>query len=666
MPLVAGRSKTFAWLGSSFVAAGLAATLVAGYEAARSAATIAELAVMLGFVQLLVWPIAIATSCLVRGLAVVWQPRRRIAALQEPDGSAPALLGWMFALAVGVALLALGTNLAIWGFSRFTAFKARSIAYLLPGIMVGIVLVIIVLVPVIAAGVTYVARRIERRLARRLGAPVLTAKRIAWALAAVLVAGLAVVWLLVLGPFLAHVDLHEVYVALMLVAALIAAHLAWLRVQETRARRAVGTAFVAIPVLAILVSFAVRVLSPALVLTVWGRGGLSADAIELVFDVYDVRDDVPASALVPTPRTGAPHRSILLVTIDTIRPDRTSTYGGPIATPALTQLAASGTMFTWAFAPANVTRRSLPSLITGLVPPRVRGRVAGWALRMDPRHVTLAERLRAGGYKTIGLFCCEGFWGPSRKLGFGRGIDDLVIDRDGQNLVDAFKARLPAMRSAPTFTWIHFIELHRWAEGNESRTRYDQLLGRVDEYVGQLVAATGTLPEERRPIIIVTGDHSEALGEHGQPYHSTDLYNSQIRIPLIIAGPGVVNTGSAEAVSLVDVAPTILDLAGFVPPSPPMMDGRSLADFLRGERASDPARGFAYAAMIVDRYVRTAARALVSEQWKIIERNDHVELYDLHDDPNERKNLAQAKPEVVREMLEKLRAREAKDRVLPF
>jgi hypothetical protein len=96
------------------------------------------------------------------------------------------------------------------------------------------------------------------------------------------------------------------------------------------------------------------------------------------------------------------------------------------------------------------------------------------------------------------------------------------------------------------------------------------------------------------------------------------------------------------------------------------MDGRSLADFLRGERASDPSRGFAYAAMMVDRYVRTSARALVSGHHKIITRGDKIELYDLLTDANERNNLAAAKPDVVRALLAKLRARETQDAVSPF
>jgi arylsulfatase A-like enzyme len=330
-------------------------------------------------------------------------------------------------------------------------------------------------------------------------------------------------------------------------------------------------------------------------------------------------------------------------------------------------------VFEWAFAPSNVTRRSVPSIATGLATTRIRGRVNGWALRMDPRHITLAERLRAGGYATTGLFCCEGFWERKRRLGLDRGIDDLFLRHDGQDLVDAYRARVAARRpdGPPTFTWIHFIELHEWAGGNpdlspERRRIYDDLVGQIDRWVGELVAASDTLPPERRPIIIITGDHSEAFGEHGQAFHSSDLYNSQIRVPLIVAGPQVPATRVHEAVSLVDLAPTILELAGFASPGFPQMDGRSLADLMTGTRQPNADGGGAYAATIVDRYVRDRRSALVAGRWKLIHQLDRWELYDLRTDANEVRDLAPGNPEKLAELQALMRARWERDRVTPF
>src|SRR5690606_38920534 len=111
-----------------------------------------------------------------------------------------------------------------------------------------------------------------------------------------------------------------------------------------------------------------------------------------------------------------------LITIDTVRADATPPYGGSAEMPALAALGERGAVFSWAFAPSNVTRRSIPSMVIGLAPNRIRGRVVGWALRVDPRHVLLAERLRAGGYETAGFMCCAGFWSPEVRTGLQRGL----------------------------------------------------------------------------------------------------------------------------------------------------------------------------------------------------------------------------------------------------
>ena len=163
----------------------------------------------------------------------------------------------------------------------------------------------------------------------------------------------------------------------------------------------------------------------------------------------------------------------------------------------------------------------------------------------------------------------------------------------------------------------------------------------------------------------VTADHGEGLGEHGQPYHSTDLYNSQIRVPLVIAGPGVTVGGRLEPVGLVDLAPTLLELAGFTPPAMPEMDGRSLADLLTGKRADDPDGGFAYSEMVVDRNVAEARRALIRGRWKLIESKKGVELYDLRTDPTERRDQAKdpSLPTVLAPMRAALVERRKLDRV---
>ena len=103
-------------------------------------------------------------------------------------------------------------------------------------------------------------------------------------------------------------------------------------------------------------------------------------------------------------------------------------------------------------------------------------------------------------------------------------------------------------------------------------------------------------------------DHGEGLGDHGQPYHSTDLYDSQIRVPLVIAGPGIAPHHVGETVSLTDLTPTLVELAGFEPPRGASIDGRSLADLATGRRIPEADRGIAFARSLQSVYYESSAR----------------------------------------------------------
>jgi choline-sulfatase len=360
-----------------------------------------------------------------------------------------------------------------------------------------------------------------------------------------------------------------------------------------------------------------------------------------------------------------------------VRADHTPPYGGDALMPALGDLAKRGTVFDWAFAPGNVTRRSIPSIALGLSPTRVRGRVVGWALRLDPRHVLLAERLQAGGYDTAGFVCCEGFWGKTFNTGLERGLAHLEIDNRGMVLAGKARAWLEAreQRSAgtPLFLWMHLIEPHNWTRVTgeprnelDRKAYYDRSLGAADHMVADMLSAFRNRPPDRMPLVIVTADHGEALGEHGQPFHSTDLYNSQIRVPLVIAGPGIKARHVSETVSLTDLVPTILDLAGFAPPGEPSLDGRSLAELATGPRGGAPEGGIAYAAMIKDRSSPGGIIALIKGRWKLIDSNDNLELYDVRSDPDERNNVLGQQPQVLEELRKLLAERTAAAGVSPF
>lgn len=656
--------------------AALAAIVAAFYDELGSYAGLTRFATGMGFAVLVAWPALLVLSLSGRVVTHVWQPRSLAASLTDPGGGAPRLAAWLVAIVLGAALLSMLTHQVVWVFWRTTAFKPRTMSMALGPVMIVVVIIVVLLTRVMAAGLAAALTRLETRMATRRGHGWLTPRRVLALAGGVAVAAAALGWHLAIRKQFVNVSFAGLAFPTLAIGLLFVTHgvRTLLGARVHRARVVAGCAAVALATGLATTALWARQSRPTMVLSLWGADAFSADAIDLLYNLYAIRDDVPMSDLTPTSRAGVTHRrDILLITIDTFRPDRIRPYGGPLPTPTFTALAARGMVFEWAFAPSNVTRRSMPAIATGLAPPRVRGRVSGWALRMDPRHVTLAERLRAGGYATSGLFCCEGFWERRRRLGLDRGIDDLFIRHDGQDLVAAYKERVAARRpdGPPTFTWIHFIELHEWAGGNpdlspERRRIYDDLVAQVDRWVGELVKANESLPPDRQPIILITGDHSEAFGEHGQPFHSSDLYNSQIRVPLIVAGPAVSATRVHEPVSLVDLAPTILELAGFVAPAFPQMDGRSLADLLLGARHADPEAGGAYAVTIEDRYVRDRRSALVRGRWKLIHQLGRWELYDLRTDPNEMRDLAGGDPARLTELQALMHARWERDRVTPF
>ncbi|MBK9030799.1 MAG: sulfatase [Myxococcales bacterium] len=661
------------WLAPSLIAT-LAAAAIAGLiDAATYADGPTRIAVTAGFAVALAAPVLLALALAVRAAVATWRPRALIARLTDADGAAPRLAGWLLGGGLGLALVAVATHQTVIVLARATAWKPRTISVLFPLVMVAAVAIIAIATVPIAAGLGRALAALEAWRARRRGRPTLTPTVVLLGTALVLAAAAAAAWLIVVRPLIRTLALDGAGFVVVALAVLAAVHLSWGRLPRPGQAAVTATALVLALGLGASATWA-RLARPTLLLGLWGNDGFGALAIDVVVNIRKVRAAVPAAALRPTPRPGAPRRDIILLTIDTFRPDRLAAYGGPVSTPALAGLAARGTIFDLALAPSNVTRRSLPALATGVAATRVRGRVAGWALRLDPRHITIAERLRAGGYRTVGLFCCEGFWSATRPTGLEGGFGELVIEHDADALVAALAQRLAARPAddPPLFAWLHFIELHEWAGGDpdmrpEHRRLYDDALGRVDASVGRLAEAIAALPPERQPIVIVTGDHSEALGDHGQPFHSSDLYNSQVQVPLIIAGPGVAVRRVDEAVSLLDLAPTILALAGFEPLPHPWFDGRPLDDLVTGARAPDPAAGRAYAAMIVDRFMRTGRLALVVGRWKLIRTlGGKDELYDLGSDPRELADRAATSPAELRRMQGELEAQRARDRASPF
>jgi arylsulfatase A-like enzyme len=674
-PLVAvlsllARSRAPRWLAPSAAAACVGAIVAGAIEGAGMDSVLGAAAAA-GFVALVAVPVLLVASATVRGIWRAWQPGQL--GLVEEGGGAPRLAGWLGVLVLACTALASAMFHGTWLLANETAFKPLGVSFAMPAFAVVAALAAVVLSRPVARLLAHVIRRIDTRWQRRGHRSLVTPWRIATVLTTMLAVGGAVFWHFVIRRRLGPIDLSVFGTPATGLAAAAVTHALWSHLP----RRIAG------PVLGVLALGLVGVAlvcwqtQPSLTLSIWGDRPLAGLAIDELFDLDAIRAGMSLAEFRPVPRPGAGHPDIVIVTIDTVRADHTPPYGGNAEMPVLRELAARGAVFDYAFAPSNVTRRSIPSMMIGLAPNRVRGRVVGWALRVDPRHVMLAERMEAAGYDTAGFMCCEGFWGKSFHTGLQRGLDHLEIESNGLALARRAKAWLADRDrhpdGKPLFLWMHIVEPHNWTAGgvemrteDERRRAYDRSLVASDAILGELLSAFSNRPPAQAPIVIVSADHGEALGEHGQPYHSTDLYDSQIQVPLVFAGPGIRSGRIPETVSLTDLVPTVLELAGFMAPHDASIDGTSLADLASGARSGNPDAGTAYSAMIKDRSSPGGITSLVRGRWKLIDNGTGLELYDIHSDPHEHSNMISVRPPGLDEVRRLMRARNDAAERSPF
>jgi len=654
-----GRLLAFArWCVASWPAA-CAGSLAAGVVEGVAMDTPYEMGAGVGFIMLFTLPVVFVLSLVLRAVWKAWRPSRLEAELVDPELGAPALAGWLLALWLGVLVLGFTIFRSTHLIATWSDFRPMYVGFVQPVLSVGAALAVLACSRPAALGLSRMAAAIDRRWRARGRATLLRPARVIAFVGVLSVLTLVAIWSWV-NPQLGHLDTSPAHGPVIGLVAALATH------RYLRTRLWITLLLTGIAALSIALAVYTWRTRPATTLAVWGEMPVAGLLIDVAFDLDAIRDDISLETFRPTARPGAVHPDLVLITIDTVRADRTPPYGGPAEMPFFAKLAVRGAVFDWAFAPSNVTRRSIPAMMTGIQPNRVRGRVIGWALRIDPRHVMVAERLRAGGYDTAGFMCCEGFWGEKARTGLSRGLEYLEIDRSGAKLAERARAWIEAREKRPgrkpLFVWMHVLEPHNWSGGGSEpaelemrRRMYDRSLFAADKMLAEIVAAFSGRTPEQAPIVIVTADHGEALGDHNEPNHSTDLYNSQIRVPFVVVGPGIRAGHLIETVSLIDLSPTLVELAGF---APPVTDGRSLAPLLTNKRNADDRLGIAYAAMIKDRSNPGGVSALVVGAYKLISEDGKLELYDIKKDPNELDDLATRMPEKVEELRLLLEERE--------
>jgi choline-sulfatase len=378
------------------------------------------------------------------------------------------------------------------------------------------------------------------------------------------------------------------------------------------------------------------------------------------------------------PATAPSGLNVLLVTLDTTRADRLGCYGHAEAkTRYLDRLAAEGTRFETVIAPAPITLPSHSSILTGLYPFEHGVRNNG-NFYLDARYPTLATVLKARGYRTaafVSSFILD------RRYGLDRGFDvyddrmegeysqvlTLQAERRGDRTALALgrfvdeRAKEP---QAPFFAWLHLYDPHEpYRPPHPFRDMfahdlYDGELAFVDAILASVLDRLRGAGLLDRTLVVVTADHGESLGEHGETTHSMFVYEGAIRVPLLLWRPGLVPAGRVvrEPVRLVDVSPTILELLGERPLATP--HARSLVPLVEGRSAG--AAPPAYSETLLPKFYMNWAplRALRDGRYKLIDA-PRPELYDLQADPGESTNLYSERTqtaEALRRGLEQLAA----------
>jgi len=388
-------------------------------------------------------------------------------------------------------------------------------------------------------------------------------------------------------------------------------------------------------------------------------------------------------SLTALPAAAVERPNVVLVTLDTTRADRMGFLGSPRGlTPALDALARQGTVFEKAFAQAPITTVSHATILSGTYPQF--HRVNDFGVPLPAFVPWLPDLLRSQGYRTaafVGALILDPRAGlaPGFDRGFEtydagfkikRGKEDryATMERRGGEVVSRALAWLGQRPPGPFFLWVHLYDAHDPYEAPEpfrsrfAKAPYDGEIAYVDAQVGTLIAGLRAAELMDGTAVAVIADHGESLGEHGESTHGVFLYDATIHVPLLLKRPGARDAGRrvAARVGAVDLAPTLLEIAGVT--APPAIQGQSLLALSSAPRAADrpayaetdyPRRAFGWSSLAAWRgdrflYVKAPRR----------------ELYDLAADPAAAHNVAEERKAVadgVARTLEEFRRRTASD-----
>jgi len=367
-------------------------------------------------------------------------------------------------------------------------------------------------------------------------------------------------------------------------------------------------------------------------------------------------------------------RRIVLISIDTCRADHLGCYGYSRKTsPNIDALATESFLFNHAVAPAPMTLPSHCSMLTGTTPPyhQVHDNTN---YRLGGSNVTLAEILRDNGFVTGAII---GAYVLDAQFGLDQGFHHYNDRIDKENREFLFRNERPAEEVTylanqwlekhsddKFFLFLHYYDPHDPYEAHKrfrftslltisfERDQYDAEIAYTDHYIGQVIDKLKEMGLYEDTLIIITSDHGESFGEHGEKGHSYFIYHSTVHVPLIVKVPGQSGPRRInDVVGLIDIVPTVCGMLGIRTAS--QVEGEDLSYYFGGGKLSHRDRHLYCESLTPRQYNGEPLRGLVTNRYKYIQ-TVRPELYDLVDDHRERDNVIKDQPQTAENLRKNL------------
>lgn len=379
------------------------------------------------------------------------------------------------------------------------------------------------------------------------------------------------------------------------------------------------------------------------------------------------------------PRVPAQARrpNLILITLDTLRADALGSYGQlKNPSPHIDRLGSEGVIFEHAMTTNPETLPSHASILTGQWPHH-HGVRANAGFILPEAELTLAEILKSADYRTAAEIAApvlrketritQGF--SHQRGALSRNVvlkpvptqheSERSMTRDGSDITKRAIEFMERYGQDPFFLWLHYFDPHNpyYAplpyRKHFRGSPYHAEVAYVDQQIGELLRGLDRLQLAEDTVIVLTSDHGEGLNDHGEPTHSYFVYNSTMRVPLILWAPGRIEGGKriSALARTIDILPTSLELLSIDVPDD--IDGQSLLPMIEGSEGTDTRPAYGEATRFAATFSLPTLRYLRKGDWKYIHKTN-PELYNLKEDPDELVNLADQQPERVASMRNEL------------